>query len=55
MVDYFTIALSHGLLALALYRLVMREDLDVDPADIAVSATGPVTDSDLNKGQHPHA
>ena len=31
MIDYFALALGHGLLALALLRLVMREDLDVDP------------------------
>ncbi len=31
MIDYFSLALGHGLLAVALLRLVMREDLDVDP------------------------
>ncbi len=31
MVDYFSLALTHGLLALAAWRLVMRADLDRDP------------------------
>jgi len=31
MIDYFSLALGHGLLAIALLRLVMRENLDVDP------------------------
>ncbi len=32
MIDYFALALGHGLLAIALLRLVWRDDLDVDPA-----------------------
>jgi hypothetical protein len=35
MIDYFAIALTHGLIALAAWRLVRRGDLDVDPADSA--------------------
>ncbi|AWW73387.1 hypothetical protein CD351_02975 [Erythrobacter sp. KY5] len=31
MIDYFALALGHGLLALALFRLVLREETDVDP------------------------
>jgi hypothetical protein len=31
MIDYFALALGHGLLAIALLRLVMREGLDDDP------------------------
>ncbi|EAQ28710.1 hypothetical protein NAP1_13963 [Erythrobacter sp. NAP1] len=31
MIDYFALALGHGLLALALLRLVLREETDVDP------------------------
>lgn len=31
MIDYFSLALGHGLLAIALLRLVMRDQLDVDP------------------------
>lgn len=41
MIDYFALALGHGLMAIALLRLVLREDCDSDPlieglkADIA--------------------
>ena len=31
MVDYFSLALSHGVLLLAFWRLAMRDDLDRDP------------------------
>ncbi|MCB2059353.1 MAG: hypothetical protein R3E09_10210 [Novosphingobium sp.] len=31
MVDYFALAVSHGLLALAVWRLAQRADLDRDP------------------------
>jgi len=31
-IDFFALALSHGLLALAGWRLVQRTDLDADPA-----------------------
>ena len=31
MIDYISLALGHALLAIALLRLVMREELDVDP------------------------
>lgn len=32
MVDYFSLAVTHGLLALAAWRLMLRADLDRDPA-----------------------
>lgn len=32
MIDYFALALGHGLLVLAFVRLVTRDSLDVDPA-----------------------
>lgn len=32
MVDYFALALSHGLLILAIWHLLWRADLDEDPA-----------------------
>ena len=32
MIDYLSLAIGHGLLALALLKLVMRADLDEDPA-----------------------
>lgn len=31
MIDYFALALGHGLMVIALLRLVMRDGLDVDP------------------------
>ncbi len=31
MIDYFSLVLGHGLLAFALFKLVMRDELDVDP------------------------
>lgn len=31
MIDYFALALGHGLLAIALLRLMMRKGLDDDP------------------------
>lgn len=30
LIDYFTIALTHGLMAVALWRLLWRDDLDHD-------------------------
>jgi hypothetical protein len=30
MVDYFSLALSHGVLLLAFWRLMLRDDLDVE-------------------------
>jgi hypothetical protein len=33
MIDYFTLALTHGLMALALFRLLTRADLDSDTPD----------------------
>ena len=32
MIDYFTIALTHGLIAIAAWRLLFRDDLDSDCA-----------------------
>lgn len=34
MIDYFTLALTHGLMALALWRLLARADLDSDNPDL---------------------
>lgn len=31
MVDLFALGITHAVLALALWRLVQRDDLDVDP------------------------
>ena len=31
MIDYFALAISHGLILIALIRIVGREELDLDP------------------------
>ena len=33
MIDIFTLALTHGLIALALWRMLFREDLDLDEGE----------------------
>ena len=43
MVDYFSLALTHALMALAVWRLLLRDDLDQDPdptTDGAASGPG---------------
>jgi len=35
LIDYFSIALTHGLIMVAAWRLLMRADLDVDIAAAA--------------------
>ena len=35
LVDILSLALTHGLMAIALWRLLRREDLDSDPGDPA--------------------
>jgi len=32
MIDYFALALTHGLMAIAAWRLIQRRDLDSEPA-----------------------
>ncbi len=43
MVDYFALGLSHLLLALAAWRLVLRADLDSDP--LPPAPPGPAGDA----------
>jgi hypothetical protein len=31
MIDYFALALTHGLIALALWRMLQRAELDAEP------------------------
>ena len=38
MIDYFALALGHGLIAIALLRLVLREGLDADPLIGSITA-----------------
>lgn len=33
MIDYFALALTHGLLIVMLMRLIRREDVDVEPLE----------------------
>lgn len=40
MIDYFAIALTHLLLAVAAWRLIGRDDLDADPAPPAMGEDG---------------
>jgi len=40
MIDYFAIALTHGLIAIAAWRLLLNDELDVDPADAADRSGG---------------
>ena len=46
MVDYFAIALTHGLMALAVWRLMARDDLDSDAAAGASRPARPWLDRD---------
>jgi hypothetical protein len=46
MVDYFAIALTHGLIALAVWRLMNRDDLDSDTAEAAKPARPWLKDRD---------
>jgi hypothetical protein len=41
MVDFFALALMHGLLALAAVRLMLRDDLDRDPPEAGTGAGTP--------------
>lgn len=38
MIDYFALALGHGLIAIALLRLVLRDGLDADPLIGSITA-----------------
>lgn len=42
MVDYFSLALSHGVLLLAFWRLMLRDDLDAEPAREELQQDAPV-------------
>ena len=38
MIDYFALAFGHGLIAVVLLRLVLRDGLDVDPLIAVITA-----------------
>ncbi len=41
MIDFFALALSHGLLALACWRILLRADLDEESAVVAPEQVAP--------------
>ena len=41
MIDFFALALSHGLLALACWRILLRGDLDAESAAAPLSDAAP--------------
>lgn len=55
MIDYFALALGHGLLVLAFVRLVMRESLDVDPAITELEAQAQAKRSDVKARRRERA
>lgn len=61
MIDNFALALAHGLLALAAWRLLVRADLDQDPpADAEPGPAAPepaprIADRLKRQGARPHA
>jgi hypothetical protein len=44
MIDYFSLALTHGLLALAAWRMLQRGDLDSED-QVAADEAGPKPDA----------
>ena len=50
MVDYFSLALTHGLLALAAFRLMLRADLDRDPEPQSGDEPEPTAAAPVRKG-----
>lgn len=50
MVDYFSLAVTHGLLALAAFRLMLRADLDRDPEPQPVEEPEPADAGQDRKG-----
>jgi hypothetical protein len=53
MVDYFSLALTHGLIALALLRLVLRAELDRDPEPVAEAQDEPGEEEPAPKSAVP--
>lgn len=52
MIDYFALALTHGLLAIAVWRMLGRDDLDLEPetdSDIPAECAAD-TGTDTNSG-----
>jgi hypothetical protein len=51
LIDYFAIGLTHGLLALAALRLLLRDDLDSDGGQEAKRLKPWLKPSDATQGQ----
>ena len=51
MVDIFALALSHGLIALALWRLIQRGDLDADKVGDGSPGSGPAPRAARRRGK----
>ncbi|RKF22544.1 hypothetical protein D6851_04820 [Altericroceibacterium spongiae] len=59
MVDLFAIGLTHGLIAIAIWRLLMRDDLDHDSDTAAegrrrpwLKSSGPDSNAGGDSGRH---
>lgn len=50
MIDYFTLALTHGLIAVALWRLLFRPELDQDGAPPRRARSHRLRDQPAGKG-----
>lgn len=55
MIDYFALALGHGLLALALLRLALRDDVDGDPLIASLEAEAAARRKNGTKGARSKA
>jgi len=54
LIDYFTLALTHGLIAAALWRLLFRPDLDADEAAVSAPPARPwARDGTGEAGEEP--
>ena len=51
MIDYFAIALTHGLIAIAAWRMLSRDDLDAEGADPAARKDRPWLRGQQPQGQ----
>ena len=55
MIDFFALALSHGLLALACWRILRRDDLDTEVVVIPASPPTPQPPAKTKPGLRTHA
>lgn len=55
MIDYFAIALTHGLIALAAWRLLGRDALDHEPASLPAPPPAEERAMEEREGSRPDA